>query len=106
MAWSTSDRRARLPKDWPTRVVKTKARAGNRCEGISLQGEPRWHVSTCTGLGAECDHDQRGDDHDLSNLRWLSGPCHTRKTQHEAKAAARLVGRKRPRTEQHPGRMP
>lgn len=103
VAWSSSDRRSRLPSDWPKRVAATKRRAGGRCEGISLAGEPRWHVPRCTGVGAECDHDNRGDDHSLPNLRWLSSPCHARKTQHEAQVAARAKGRTRPRTEQHPG---
>lgn len=53
------------------------------CEGISIHGEPRWHDEDCDGIGSECDHDQRGDDHSLGNLRWLSTPCHKRKTQAE-----------------------
>lgn len=50
------------------------------CEGISLAGEPRWHVDDCDGIGRDCDHHVPGDDHRLSNLRWLSAPCHKRKT--------------------------
>ena len=96
MNWSTSDRRARLPRDWPKRVAATKQRAGGRCEGISLTGEDRWHDARCDGIGRECDHEKRGDDHSLSNLRWLSRPCHTRKTQLEKPT------RKRP-TPTHPG---
>lgn len=95
MAWSTSDRRARLPKDWPKRREATKRRAKGRCEGISLNGEPRWHVGTCDGIGTDCDHDKRGDDHSLSNLRWLSGECHKEKTKRERPQ------RRRP-AEQHP----
>ncbi|SFN18832.1 hypothetical protein SAMN05421671_0018 [Pimelobacter simplex] len=98
MAWSSSDRRTRLPNDWPKRVQATKERAGGRCEGISLRGEPRWHVDTCDGRGADCDHDKRGDDHGLANLRWLSGPCHTKKTQLEKPS------RIRPRRT-HPGEV-
>jgi 5-methylcytosine-specific restriction protein A len=96
MSWDTSDRRARLPKDWPKRVAATKARAGGRCEGISLQGEPRWHDPKCNGVGRECDHERRGDDHSLPNLRWLSSPCHTTKTHLEKPS------RNRP-APQHPG---
>lgn len=81
--WVGSTRRARLPKDWAKRVAATKARAHGRCEGVSIKGEQRWHVDGCDGIGAECDHDKRGDDHSLSNLRWLSTPCHTEKTKLE-----------------------
>ena len=94
--WAGSTRKARLPADWEQRRVATRDRAGGRCEGISLHGEPRWHVPTCTGIGAECDHDKRGDDHRLENLRWLSPPCHRRKTQAEAP-------RRQRQPEQHPG---
>ena len=94
--WAGSTRRARLPSDWPKRVAHTRDRAGGMCEGISLGGEPRWHVPTCNGIGTDCDHDKAGDDHALTNLRWLSRPCHTHKTQ------AEKPSRKRP-TETHPG---
>lgn len=105
MAWDSSTRRARLPSDWPKRVAQTKRRAHGRCEGLSLNGEPRWHVTTCQGTGYECDHDKRGDDHRLVNLRWLSRECHAHKTQTEARAAAeqRRAQLKLPR-EQHPSR--
>ena len=83
MSWETSDRRERLPSDWPKRRAATKARARGRCEGLSLHGEPRWHVTECDGIGTDCDHDKRGDDHSLSNLRWLSSPCHKHKTRAE-----------------------
>lgn len=89
--WSTSDRRARLPRDWPKRVAATRERAGGKCEGISLNGEPQWHDSKCDGIGRECDHDKRGDDHSLPNLRWLSTPCHKTKTNGE-----------KPRRQRHP----
>ena len=94
--WAGSTRRSRLPADWAKRVAATKARAAGRCEGISLHGEPRWHVDECDGRGTDCDHDKRGDDHDLSNLRWLSVECH------RAKTTAEQPRRKRP-AERHPG---
>lgn len=98
MSWSNSTRRSRLPSDWTKRVAATKGRAAGMCEGISLNGEQRWHVANCDGIGSECDHDKRGDDHTLANLRWLSTPCHRHKTQHEGPQ------RKRPPTP-HPGRL-
>lgn len=96
MSWDGSTRRSRLPSDWPQRVVTTKRRALGRCEGISLHGEDRWHVEDCAGVGAECDHDKRGDDHSLGNLRWLSTACHKRKTQLEKPQRKR-------RERRHPG---
>ena len=99
MAWETSTRRSRLPADWPKRRAETKRRAGGRCEGISLDGEPRWHVADCPGVGTDCDHDKRGDDHGLGNLRWLSAECHKYKTQAEKPKRARPKPR-------HPGVMP
>lgn len=93
MPWSTSTRRDRLPKDWSARVQATKARAHGKCEGISLRGETRWHVAECKGIGRECDHDKRGDDHSLKNLRWLSVECHKHKTHAERPARARPARR-------------
>ena len=104
MGWQGSTRRARLPKDWAKRVASTKARAGGRCEGISLAGEPRWHVDGCDGIGTDCDHDKRGDNHELENLRLLSAVCHLEKTQHEAVEAQREQAAKaRFPSQQHPG---
>lgn len=87
--WVGSTRRARLPKDWPQRVAATKARAQGRCEAQQHQPE-------CDGIGRECDHVRRGDDHSLSNLQWLSTPCH------KAKTTAEQPRRTRPRRG-HPG---
>jgi 5-methylcytosine-specific restriction endonuclease McrA len=96
MAWSSSDRRSRLPKDWSKRRLKVKDRAKGRCQA-------EVHEPRCDGIGTECDHIVNNDDHSLANLQWLSSPCHIAKTQREAKAAAFKVGRRRPRNEQHPG---
>lgn len=75
-AWAGSTRRARLPKDWPARVAATRERARGLCEAAV-------HHPACDGLGRECDHVKRGDDHELSNLQWLSVPCHKQKTKDE-----------------------
>lgn len=96
--WTGSTRRSRLPADWDKRRTQTRDRAQGFCEGISLNGEPRWHVADCNRIGTDCDHDKRGDDHSLTNLRWLSAPCHKHKTQAEKPT------RKGP-AEQHPGRL-
>jgi hypothetical protein len=89
VSWENSDRRARLPKDWPKRVAQTKARARGLCQA-------KTHEPECDGVGRECDHIQRGDNHDLSNLQWLSTPCH------KAKTNAEKPTRYRPQ-QRHPG---
>jgi len=96
MAWSSSHRRQRLPANWEAIRQKVKARARGRCEALT-------HVADCDGIGTDCDHIDQGDDHRLSNLRWLSGPCHDAKTQAEAREAQGMVkGSPLPR-ERHPG---
>lgn len=99
MAWATSDRRSRLPRDWPARVSKVKRRAKGKCEA-------KRHHPRCDGSGSECDHVHPGDDHSLDNLQWLSEWCHKAKTSEDnAKIAAeRAAMRKRPE-EIHPGRI-
>jgi hypothetical protein len=99
MAWDGSTRRRRLPPDWEARRSATAARAGGRCEGLSFDGEPRWHVDDCDGIGTDCDHDVAGDNHDLANLRWLSADCHKSKTAEEAR---RVRSRARRAPERHP----
>lgn len=97
MAWATSTRAARLPADWPARREAVRRRAGGRCEAAV-------HAPGCTGVGAECDHKRRGDDHSLENLQWLSVACHKAKTMEEVAEAnrARAAMRLRP-AERHPG---
>jgi hypothetical protein len=96
--WASSDRRSRLPADWPKRRAATKARAGGRCEGLSFDGEPIWHDQRCNGLGSECDHRSDPDNHD--DLQWLNHWCHNVKTQAEATAARPSRTRPQP---SHPG---
>lgn len=95
MNWETSDRRSRLPRDWPKRVTATKARADGMCEA-------QVHAPGCDGIGRECDHRINNDDHSLTNLQWLSTPCHKAKTQREAQAAK---PKRRREPEPHPGRL-
>lgn len=99
MAWSTSDRRHRLPSDWTGRKARVKARAGNRCEAD--QHDPR-----CDGTGHDADHHIPGDDHSDSNLRWLNTYCHRAKTARESAARNRATAalRRRP-AEAHPGQL-
>lgn len=93
MPWSSSNRASRLPSDWPKRRAQTKKRAGGQCEAID-------NGTRCPAPGTDCDHIQRGDNHELRNLQWLCRPHHKRKTQAEALEAR--PSRFRP-PEQHPG---
>lgn len=98
MAWSTSDRKERLPDNWQALRRACKARAKGRCQAEQ-------HAKNCGGWGSDADHITADDDHRLDNLQWLSGPCHRAKTARES--AARNTARKKARTrpqEQHPGR--
>jgi 5-methylcytosine-specific restriction endonuclease McrA len=99
MAWSSSDRASRLPKDWPQRRRRVKRRANGKCEAAT-------HVRQCNGVGRECDHIINNDDHSLANLQWLSEACHKAKTaaDNARDRAARKAMTKRP-TERHPGQL-
>lgn len=106
-AWATSDRKARLPRDWAQRVAATRARASGQCEAIA---EPRYRRRTkdaeprCPEAGRDCDHITAGDNHALENLQWLCAAHHRSKTAAEAAAAlrARAALARHPR-EKHPG---
>lgn len=99
MAWSTSDRRQRLPPDWDDIRAEVKQRAQGRCQA-------REHDPRCTGTGTDADHITPGDDHTLPNLQWLSGPCHRAKTARESAARNTARAAARVRTETHPGELP
>lgn len=93
MSWDTSDRRSRLPDNWHHLVAEVKRRARGRCEATH-------HAPGCNGRGRDVDHVVQGDDHSLTNLQLLSGPCHDRKTRLDNGYVARVEAP----TEQHPGR--
>lgn len=97
MSWYTSDRRSRLPRNWPALVAATKKRAHGKCQA-------KQHTKGCNRIGTECDHIISGDDHSMNNLQWLSAECHKTKTQAEAAQnnTARAAMRRRP-PEPHPG---
>lgn len=88
-----SDRRGRLPGNWP----RLRARV--------LRRDP---VCRACGLApsAEVDHVQPGDNHDETNLQGLCRPCHARKSAREGIAARKSAGAYRRRArdpEPHPG---
>jgi 5-methylcytosine-specific restriction protein A len=93
MAWSTSDRRDRLPLDWDARVRAVKKRAKSMCEAA-------YHVEECDLRGRDVDHIRQGDDHSLDNLQLLSGPCHAAKTRLDNGYSAAVMAP----VEKHPGR--
>ena len=96
--WASSNRRAGLPNDWPTRRRRVKHRARGRCEA-------KTHESGCDGIGTDCDHIGDPADHSLTNLQWLSRPCHNAKTQREAQAARTPPPARARQPEPHPGRL-
>lgn len=81
-----SGRRDRLPADWDERRDAVRVRAHGRCQA-------RTHHPECTGMGSECDHIHAGDDHSLTNLQWLSKPCHKAKTAAESRDRNRARAR-------------
>ena len=99
MAWHTSDRRHRLPNNWPTITSRIKARANHRCEAPV-------HDPRCDGTGTEVDHIIQGDDHSDHNLQLLNEYCHRAKTADETAARNKLNAKLRRRPEEHhPGRL-
>ncbi len=98
MAWATSDRRARLPRNWGAIRSQVKDRARGRCQADT-------HHPDCDGVGTDADHITPGDDHTLTNLQWLSEPCHKAKTARETAQRNQARARMRYRTEHHPGSL-
>lgn len=97
MAWETSDRRLRLPPDWPQRVAEVWKRDRGQCTWRLPSG------ARCPRKGADVDHRVPGDNHDLRNLQLLCRHHHDKKTQREAFAGRRKT-KKRPE-ERHPGML-
>lgn len=94
--WAGSNRRNRLPKNWPAIRSRILKRDGRIC-----------HV--CQQPGADgVDHVIPGDDHSDANLKAIhhnvAPYCHRRKSSSEGGQAARAkrIPRKRP-PERHPG---
>ena len=86
MAWTTSDRRDRLPDDWALRRIRVLRRDAYRCQARDSQGIP------CEVRGNQVDHIEPGDNHDLANLQTLCEWHHKQKTAAEAAAARRAKG--------------
>lgn len=101
--WEGSDRRSRLPKDWPKIRLKVLRRDGGQCTALTQAG------GRCDSTASDVDHIEPGDDHSLSNLRSLCSWHHKQKSSREGAAAyaakRRAIERKFRRTEQHPGML-
>lgn len=96
--WEGSDRRDRLPSDWPKlRATRLKI-DGHRCCWRLPSGK------RCPRPATDVDHRVAGDDHSMSNLQSLCGAHHLKKTAvdaRKAKTARRNKGKRAP--EKHPG---
>lgn len=105
MTWDTSDRRSRLPANWPKLVssVKKRARATSKL-GIEQCEKRLPSGNRCPRLGTDVDHVIPNDDHGIKNLRLLCEHHHGIKSSAEGRTArAELKQSKyRPR-EGHPG---
>lgn len=95
MPWNTSNRRARLPGNWPRIVRDILSRDKNTCK-LKFPG--------CLLRATEVDHIDRGDNHAYSNLQAVCKKCHATKSAREGRQAqlSRRALRKRP-VESHPG---
>ncbi len=87
--WTGSNRRSRLPDDWPQRRAAVIKR-----DPICMH----CHQQPST----EADHKRAGDDHRLANLQGLCLSCHLAKSSAEGHAARYRNPRRRP-AEAHPG---
>lgn len=98
--WQGSDRRSRLPSDWPKRVAETRRLAKGRCQQILPSGK------RCPRDGTDADHIRPGDDHRQVNLQWLCDAHHKAKTAKEGTQGRWGKKKITPRTEgPHPGRL-
>ncbi len=99
--WSGSDRRSRLPKDWPKIRLRVLRRDGGQCTALTEAGE------RCVSTATDVDHIRPGDDHSMENLRSLCSWHHRQKSSREGAAAAharrRAIEQRFRRDEAHPG---
>lgn len=99
--WQGSDRKERLPADWPKLVRQVKNRDGWQCTKRLPSGK-RCPRGRATGHRLQVDHKVRGDDHSLKNLRSLCEEHHGQKSSQEGNDAQRLPPTTK-RTDPHPG---
>lgn len=97
MGWDTSTRKTELPPDWSVRRVRVLRRDGYRCQAVDSTGVK------CGAPANQCDHIERGDNHDEDNLQALCRWHHARKSSQEGVAARRPRPRRDRVPEAHPG---
>ena len=105
MTWDSSDRRQRLPDNWPSLVSATRKRARATSKlGIDQCQKRLPSGARCPRVGTDVDHIRPGDAHSLGNLRLLCGHHHDQKSSDEGRAgrAALRKSKYRP-SEDHPG---
>lgn len=100
MAWDGSDRRDRLPDNWPALRAQRLRLDGYRCT---------WKLPSgvrCPRPATDVDHRVAGDDHRIGNLRSLCAHHHGQKSSQEGRQAQRQRANrgKRP-PEEHPGAL-
>lgn len=99
--WAGSDRRSRLPDNWPRLRNRILKRDGHRCTHTDDKGV------RCPEDATDVDHIIPNDDHSESNLTSLCSWHHGKKSGREGGAArAKVMKRNRAkftRVERHPG---
>lgn len=100
--WNGSNRRDRLPSNWPALRKRRLEFDQYECRWENAYGE-----TTCTETAVDVDHKIPGDDHSFENLQSLCDYHHDQKSAAEgARAAAarrRTIDQRFRRTEGHPG---
>lgn len=89
-----SQRRKQLPPDWQKRRRKVLARDKGLCQ-LRLKG--------CTYRATDIDHIERGNNHNLDNLRAACHHCHMVRTGHDGGTAQRHRKPAKRAPEPHPG---
>lgn len=78
-AWEGSNRKSRLPVDWPRLRKVVLERCSYRCEWVEDNAR-------CYDKATDADHITAGDDNSLANLQGLCRRHHLLKTGREARA--------------------
>lgn len=98
--WQGSDRKQRLPADWPAIRRRILKRDGYTCTWFE-------YGARCPARATDVDHKVAGDDHSDENLRSLCSEHHKRKSGREGAQAMHKQRRRNAakfrRDEEHPG---
>lgn len=100
MAWDTSTRRQRLPKNWKQLRQQVFTRDRNLCQ---IRSEETGYI--CGEPATEVDHIVAGDDHHLNNLQAICTWHHRRKSSAEGNAAKVKYESRYRKPESHPGAL-